>query len=82
MKHVLAVALQSGFTAAIAAEVQNGNISLEIAEQMNRFALAATREYLLGRFIMGKPLTYFRPDGEKWENFLRVHKINLQQFGE
>jgi hypothetical protein len=82
MKHALAVAVQEGFTASIAAEVQNGTITLGQAEQITRFALAIVREYLRGNSPMGKPLHTFARDGEKWETFLNAHKINLQQFGD
>lgn len=82
MKHALAIAIQEGFTASLAAEIDNGVLTQAQAGQIVRFALALVREYLKGGIVMGKPLTFFTQDGQKWEEFLIAHKINMQQFGD
>lgn len=82
MKHPLAIAIQNGFTAALAAEIENGNISYEAAGQMSRFAMAISREYLKGNKMFGKGLADFAQDGQMWEDFLTHDRVNLNHFGD
>lgn len=82
MKHPLAIAVQNGFTAALAAEVQNETISYETAGQISRFAMAITREYLKGNSMFMKKLSDFAQDGQMWEDFLIHDKVNLNKFGD
>lgn len=82
MKHILAVAIQNGFNAALAQEIQNGNISIAAAEQAGRFALAIAREYLKGNRPYNRGIEEFGGDGEKWEAILKSEKINLQKWND
>lgn len=82
MKHPLAVAVQNGFTAALSAEVQNGNLDITTAGQISRFAVAIAREYLKGNKMFLKGLTDFSQDGQMWEDFLTHDKVNLNKFGD
>lgn len=82
MKHPLAIAIQNGFTAALAAEIENGNISIQIASQISRFATSISREYLKGNKMFGKGLEHFAQDGQMWDDFLTHDKVNLGQFGD
>lgn len=82
MKHPLAVAVHNGFTAALAAEIENGNITYKAAGQLSRFAMAITMEYLKGTSMFGKKLQDFYSDGEMYESALTANKIHLQKFGD
>ena len=82
MKHPLAVAIHNGFTAALAQEIENGNITYTAAQQLGRFAMAITQEYLKGNSMFGKDLRYFAADGEMFEQMLISNKVNLQRFGD
>lgn len=82
MKHPLAIAIQNGFTAALAAEVENGGVSYETAGQISRFAMAITREYLKGNKMFMKGLADFAQDGQMWDDFLTHDKVNLNRFGD
>lgn len=79
MKHPLAVAVQNGFTAAIAAEIENGNISLSTAKQLSAFAISIAREYLKGNRIFSKRLQDFAADGESWETLLTHDKVSIKK---
>lgn len=82
MKHPVAIAIQNGFTAAIAAEIENGNITFETAKQLSKFAMAISREYLKGNSMFGKRLQDFAQDGEMWESVMTADKVHLQRFGD
>lgn len=82
MKHPLAIAVHNGFTAALAAEIENGNITYQTATQLSRFAMSITREYLKGNSMFGKRLQDFASDGEMYEAMLTGEKIHLQKFGD
>lgn len=82
MKHAVAIAIQNGFTAALAAEIENGNITFETAKQVSKFAAAISREYLKGNSMFGKKLQDFAQDGEMWESLLTSDKVHLQRFGD
>lgn len=82
MKHAVAVAVQNGFTAALAAEIQNGNINYQTAQQLTKFAVAISREYLKGNSMFGKKLQDFAQDGEMWESLLTADKVHLQKWGD
>lgn len=82
MKHPVAVSIMNGFNAALAAEVQNGVITLTQAEQIGRFALAISMEYLKGNSVFFKRLQDFAQDGEKLETMLTSNKVNLQRYND
>lgn len=82
MKHPLAIAVQNGFTAALAQEIENGNITVAAAKQASAFAISIAREYMKGNSIFGKKLTDFQQDGEMWESLLTHDKVNLQRYGD
>lgn len=82
MKHAVAIAVQNGFTAAIAAEIENGNVSYQTASQLSKFAISIAREFLKGNSMFGKKLTDFAQDGEMWESLLTADKVHLQHFGD
>lgn len=82
MKHPVAVAVHNGFTAALAAEIENGNVSYQTAAQIGRFAMAITVEYLKGTSMFGKKLQDFSQDGEMFEAALTSNKIKLHKFGD
>lgn len=82
MKHPLAIAVQNGFTAALAQEIENGNISLTAANQASKFALAIATEYIKGNQVFGKRLQDFASDGERWESILTNNKVNMQRYGD
>jgi hypothetical protein len=82
MKHPVAVAILSGFTDALAEEVNNGNMAERTAKQVAQFAVAISQEYLKGNSVFGNKLQAFREDGERIESLLLSNKVNLQQFGD
>lgn len=82
MKHPLAVAVHNGFTAALAQEIENGNITYQAATQLSNFAATIAVEYLKGTSMFGKRLQDFAQDGEMYESALTSNKINLQKFGD
>lgn len=82
MKHPVAVAILSGFTDALAEEVNNGNMAERTAKQVSIFALAIAMERLKGVSVFGQKLDDFHPDGEKIESLLTTNKVKLQKFGD
>lgn len=80
MKHPVAVAIMNGFNAALAAEIQNGRVTKETAEETGRFALAIAMEYLKGNQVFYKHLSDFGQDGEKIEAMLTSNGIKLQRY--
>lgn len=81
MKHPLAIAVQNGFTAALGAQVNDGDMSFTQAKQITTFAMAITREYLKGNKMFGKSLTDFAQDGQMWDDYLTSDKVNLPKLG-
>lgn len=82
MKHPVAVAILSGFTDALAQEIENGNMAQETARQVSQFALAIAVERLKGNQVFKEKLTDFYPEGEKIESLLTANKVNLQKYGD
>lgn len=82
MKHAVAVAILSGFTDALAEEVNNGNMAEQTAKQVAQFALAIANEYLKGNSIFGHKLEEFQSSGEQLQSLIVNNKINLQRFGD
>jgi hypothetical protein len=82
MKHPVAVAILSGFTDALAEEVNNGNMAERTAKQVAQFAMAISQEYLKGASVFGQKLEEFHETGEQIESLLRSNKVNLQRFGD
>lgn len=82
MKHPLAIAVQNGFTAALAQEVQNGDMTQGQANQVSRFALAIAQEYMKGNSVFMHKLEHFAADGEQWDHLLKANKVNLQKWGD
>lgn len=82
MKHPVAVAILSGFTDALAQEVENTNMAIGTAKQVSTFAIAIAMERLKGNRVFKEKLTDFYPEGEKIESFLVANKVHLQKFGD
>lgn len=82
MKHPVAVAILSGFTDAIAEEVNNGNMAERTAKQIAIYALAIATERLKGNRVFKEKLEDFREDGEKIQSILDSNKVNLQKYGD
>lgn len=80
MKHPVAVAIMNGFTAALAAEVDNGGINQTTAGQVTRFATAIAMEYLKGNRIFGHKLTDFAQDGQMLDDGIAHNKVKLASF--
>ncbi len=77
MKHPLAVAVHNGYTAALGAAVQNGDMSIITAREIEKFAARITVEYLLGTSMFGHTLDFFASDGQMYDDMLTRNKINL-----
>lgn len=82
MKHPVAVAVLSGFTDALAQEVENGNMAVATAKQVSTFALAIAMERLKGNQVFKERLTDLYIEGEKLESLLVANKVHLQKFGD
>lgn len=82
MKHPVAVAILSGFSDALAQEVENTNMSMGTAKQVSTFAIAIALERLKGNRVFKESLTDFYPEGEKIEAMLNANKVNLQKYGD
>lgn len=82
MKHPVAVAILSGFSDALAQEVENGNMAIATAKQVSIFALAIAMERLKGNRVFKEKLIDLYPEGEKIESLLNANKIHLQKFGD
>jgi hypothetical protein len=82
VKHPVAVAIMNGYNAALAADVQNGVLTLKQAEQIGKFGLAIAMEYLKGNSVFWKHLRDFGQDGEKIESMLNSHKVQLQRYND
>lgn len=82
MKHPVAVAILSGFTDALAQEVENTNMAIGTAKQVSTFALAIAMERLKDNRVFKEKLTDLYPEGEKIESMLVANKVHLQKFGD
>lgn len=82
MKHPVAVALLSGFSDALAQEVNNTNMAEQTAKQVATFAMAIAVERLKGNKVFKEKLTDLYSEGEKIESLLIANKVNLQKFGD
>lgn len=82
MKHPVAVAILSGFSDALAQEVENGNMAIATAKQVSVFAMAIAVERLKGNQVFKERLTDLYPEGEKIESLLVANKVHLQKYGD
>lgn len=82
MKHPVAVAILSGFTDALAQEIENGNMAVGTAKQVSTFAVAIAVERLKGNQVFKERLTDFYLEGETIESLLVANKVNLQRYGD
>ena len=82
MKHTVAVAVLSGMADALAQEVENGNITVEVAKQAQQFALSIARERLKGNRVFLKKLEDFSQYGEQLQSIIDGEKIKLQKWGD
>lgn len=82
MKHPVAVAILSGFTDALAQEVENENMTMATAKQVSVFALAIAMERLKGNRVFKEKLQDLYPEGEKIAAMLISNKVHLQKYGD
>lgn len=82
MKHPVAVAILSGFSDALAQEVENSNMAEATAKQVATFAMAIAMERLKGNRVFKEKLTDLHQDGERIESLLVANKVHLQKFGD